>query len=432
VLGPIFSFALAGLMVGYLFISPLSDRFGHRRMMIVSTIAFGLFTALNALTTNVIQLLVLRFLIGVGLGAAAPSAVVLTSEYNPKQLRATFVLLIYCGFSLGFVAAGGLAAWLLPSLGWRSLFWVGAAAPVIISVFLVTSLPESFHFLINSGAAPEKVRAVLYQFIPGVPTLADAQHFAIESKDGRIAIYDLFKGACGFGTVILWIVFALNLAEFYALQRTNDLDRSSLSTQHGGVRDDTDDDRRDRRGAGDRPGDGSARSISLARRPLSSRCRLRGVHGYGHQQFQMGSLDCDVLYRRLRQRRAEKCYCACGDFLSARAAIDRCRPGAWFRAFGWHRRTTRDGSAAWRRHRIKLDLLFRGAAHACMWIADCPPGIACAAGGTATRNGREPSIEGISQPRLFHDDAPRGQIYVTSAYLCDERLNAARLPVQQE
>jgi MFS transporter, AAHS family, 4-hydroxybenzoate transporter len=217
-LGPIFSAALAGLMVGYLFISPLSDRFGHRRMMIVSTIAFGVFTALNALTTDVTELLILRFLTGVGLSAAAPSAVALTSEYNPQRLRATFILLIYCGFSLGFVAAGGLAAWMLPSLGWRSLFWMGAAAPLIISIFLVTSLPESFHFLVNSGAAPEKVRALLYRFIPDVRTLADAQHFAIESKDGRIAIYELFKGAYGFGTVILWIVFAVNLAEFYALQ----------------------------------------------------------------------------------------------------------------------------------------------------------------------------------------------------------------------
>ena len=142
----------------------------------------------------------------------------MTSEYNPKRLRATFVLLIYCGFSLGFVAAGGLAAWLLPSLGWRSLFWVGAAAPLIISIFLVTSLPELFHFLINSGASSEKVRDVLHQFIPGAQSLADAQRFAIESKSGRIAIYDLFKGARGVGTVIIWVVFFLNLAEFYALQ----------------------------------------------------------------------------------------------------------------------------------------------------------------------------------------------------------------------
>ena len=95
---------------------------------------------------------------------------------------------------------------------------VGAAAPLIISFFLVTLLPEVFHFLINSGASSEKVRDVLHQFIPGAQSLADAQRFAIESKSGRIAIYDLFKGARGVGTVIIWVVFFLNLAEFYALQ----------------------------------------------------------------------------------------------------------------------------------------------------------------------------------------------------------------------
>jgi MFS family permease len=92
VLGLIFSSALAGLMVGYLFISPLSDRFGHRRIMIVSTIAFGLFTALNTLSTNVTELLTLRFLTGVGLGATAPSAVALTSEYNPCDFRTSDLL----------------------------------------------------------------------------------------------------------------------------------------------------------------------------------------------------------------------------------------------------------------------------------------------------------------------------------------------------
>src|ERR1700758_3113760 len=43
-LGPIFSSALTGLMVGYLILSPLSDRFGHRRLILVSTVAFGFLT----------------------------------------------------------------------------------------------------------------------------------------------------------------------------------------------------------------------------------------------------------------------------------------------------------------------------------------------------------------------------------------------------
>ena len=58
------------------------------------------------LVGSVGPLLVLRFLTGLGLGAAAPSAIALTSEFAPRRRRATFVLVIYCGFSLGFVVAG--------------------------------------------------------------------------------------------------------------------------------------------------------------------------------------------------------------------------------------------------------------------------------------------------------------------------------------
>ena len=109
-LGPIFSSALTGLMVGYLLLSPLSDRFGHRRLILISTIAFGLLTLVTVFVSSVTELMILRFITGVALGAAIPSTVALTTEYSPKRLRATFVLVIYCGFSLGFVAAGALAA----------------------------------------------------------------------------------------------------------------------------------------------------------------------------------------------------------------------------------------------------------------------------------------------------------------------------------
>ncbi len=132
-LGPIFSSALTGLMVGYLVLSPLSDRFGHRRLIISSTVTFALLTLITVLATSVTQLIALRFVTGIALGAAIPSAVALTTEYSPKRLRATFVLALYCGFSLGFVAAGGVAAWIIPLHGWRSLLWIGAIAPLTLA-----------------------------------------------------------------------------------------------------------------------------------------------------------------------------------------------------------------------------------------------------------------------------------------------------------
>src|ERR1700730_10534131 len=107
VLRPIFSSALTGLMVGYLVLSPLSDRFGHRRLIIISTITFAFLTLITVLAPCVAELIALQVVTGLVLGATIPSALALTSEYSPKRLRASFVLAIYCGFSLGFVAAGG-------------------------------------------------------------------------------------------------------------------------------------------------------------------------------------------------------------------------------------------------------------------------------------------------------------------------------------
>src|ERR1700744_3135839 len=148
-LGPIFSSALTGLMVGYLLLSPLSDRFGHRRMLMASTISFGVLTLVTIFATNVTELIALRFLTGLGLGVAAPSAVALTGEYSPKRLRASFVLAIYCGFSLGFVAAGGLAAWLLPPYGWRAVLLASAVPPVLLFFALLLYLPESLDYLVR-------------------------------------------------------------------------------------------------------------------------------------------------------------------------------------------------------------------------------------------------------------------------------------------
>src|SRR5258707_13724100 len=151
-LGPIFSSALTGLMLGYLWLSQLSDRFGHRRLMLASTVAFGLLTLVTVFATSVTQLMILRLVTGAALGAAIPSTVALTTEYSPKRLRATFVLVIYCGFSLGFVADGGLAACSFPLYGWRSLLWMGALAPLLLDVCALLLLSESLDLLVCLNA----------------------------------------------------------------------------------------------------------------------------------------------------------------------------------------------------------------------------------------------------------------------------------------
>jgi len=217
-MGTIFSSTLVGLMVGYLVLSPLSDRFGHRRVILVSTFFFGLCTLLTIMAGNVTELLALRFLTGLGLGAAAPGAIALTGEYSPKRLRASFVLAIYCGFSLGFVAAGFAAGVLLAPYGWKSLLWVGGVFPMGLAVLLFFTLPESLAFLGRSPQGREQLQAILRRIDPALAAHAASLPAPAPGSARRAAIASLFTNGYTSGTVLLWFIFFLNLAAFYFMQ----------------------------------------------------------------------------------------------------------------------------------------------------------------------------------------------------------------------
>ncbi|RTL56833.1 MAG: MFS transporter [Rhodocyclaceae bacterium] len=216
-LGPIFSLGLAGLMVGFLVLSPLSDRIGRRKLILLSTVMFGVFTFATAFVSNIWELGALRFLTGLGLGGAAPGAVALTSEYSPKRLRATWVLIIYCGFSLGFIAAGA-AAQLIPAYGWRSVLWMGAAAPIIAAVLIAAFLPESIESLMKVPNGIERIKRTLKQLNP-VASFDDVT--AIRKDDVEVKVRPveaLFGGGRTLGTFMIWIAFFMNLGMFYFLQ----------------------------------------------------------------------------------------------------------------------------------------------------------------------------------------------------------------------
>ena len=216
-LGPVFGAGLFGLMIGALLLGPIADRIGRRRIVIISTAAFGIGTLATIFASDVPSLMAIRFLTGLGLGGAMPNAVALTSEFSPLRRRATMIMAMFCGFSIGAAIGGLLAAALIPAFGWRSVFVVGGVVPLLLVPFLVARLPESIRFLALSGRANDGVAALLTQIAPSVRHPAGTRFVVREIKLPGIPVVHLFGGGRAWATLALWALFFMSLLDLYLL-----------------------------------------------------------------------------------------------------------------------------------------------------------------------------------------------------------------------
>src|SRR5207244_3338821 len=160
-LAPLFGAGLAGLMAGAFLFGPLADKFGRKGVLIVCVLFFGLASLASASSTSLWELVILRFLTGLGLGGAMPNSVTLTSEYCPEKRRSFLVTTMFCGFTVGS-ALGGLAlAPLVGEWGWRSVLMLGGILPLVLLPMMVWQLPESVRYLIMEGKGLNRVAATL-------------------------------------------------------------------------------------------------------------------------------------------------------------------------------------------------------------------------------------------------------------------------------
>jgi len=216
-LGPVFSIGLVGLMLGALFIAPLADRIGRRPLIALSTLAFGIFTLATAWATNIEQLMVLRFLTGVGLGGCMPNGIAITSEFSPARSRAFLVMLMFNGFTLGSAAGGLISAELIPHFGWQSVFIAGGVLPLILTPIAWFLLPESLRFQVLNKAPAERVARVVKRLAPDLQVDADTVFQVEEVHTKRMSVRALLSDGRARRTILLWIVFFMSLLDVYLL-----------------------------------------------------------------------------------------------------------------------------------------------------------------------------------------------------------------------
>lgn len=216
-LGPVFGAGLFGLLVGSLAFSMAADKLGRRPVLIVSTIFFGLCMLATPLATTIDQLIAIRFVTGLGLGAIMPNSMALCGEFSPKRNRISIMMLISCGFTVGAMFGGVVSAALIPVFGWQAVFYLGGAVPLVIAVMMILHLPESIQFQVLAGKGSAKTLDVLRRTVRGADLPDNAQLVVAERDNGGVPVMELFRDGRTSGTLAIWAISLCNMIALYFL-----------------------------------------------------------------------------------------------------------------------------------------------------------------------------------------------------------------------
>ena len=216
-LAPIFSGGLLGIMVGSMAFSVAADRIGRRPVLIGGMLFLSLTTFATAKATSPDAMAILRFISGVAMGAVFPNALALAGEYSPARVKGMCVMMVSCGFVFGGAIGGFIAAALIPSFGWQSVFYVGAIAPLLMVVVLIFTLPESLQFLAANGKDTARMKLTLHRVAPELQLPSDASILISEHSPAGLPVVSLFRDGFFLGTVLLWIANFMNLLCLYFL-----------------------------------------------------------------------------------------------------------------------------------------------------------------------------------------------------------------------
>ena len=217
-LGPAFSASLFGILFGSPILGYVGDRFGRKWAIIAGCIIYGLCTLAIVWATSLMQIIVLRFLTGIGIGGLLPNTIALNSELSPKRRRATLIVLMFTGITLGSASPGAITAWLAPEYGWQVFFFVGGIVPLIVAFCLVFTLPESVKFLAQHPHRQDELLRVARKLRKDL-TLPDDARFELPPAThyGGVGLRDIFSGGLAVITPLLWLCFGTALMVNYFL-----------------------------------------------------------------------------------------------------------------------------------------------------------------------------------------------------------------------
>jgi MFS transporter, AAHS family, 4-hydroxybenzoate transporter len=217
-LAPVLAAALIGMILGGLGIGPIGDRMGRRKALLISTLLFGAGTLLGSTATSLPVLAFWRLLTGIGLGGALPNTTALMVEFSPPRWRSQAVAAAVVGVPIGGMIGAAIAAPLLPLLGWRAMFALGGALPLIWLVVIYFVVPESPRYLATREDKTSELAAILNR-IEGKARYTGGETFVLSSSSsgkGATRLGALFSRDLARDTLAAWVIFGTSTFAVYA------------------------------------------------------------------------------------------------------------------------------------------------------------------------------------------------------------------------
>ena len=216
------SIGFVGMAIGASLGGLLADRFGRRQVFALTLLVYGIATGASALVGGLAALLVLRFFVGLGLGAELPVASTYVSEFAPARIRGRLIVILEAFWAVGWTLAALIGYLVIPASadGWRWAFALGAI-PAVYALIVRWGLPESARWLERRGRFAQ-AEAVVRRFedaagveparAPGRPTTPPAKATSLGQRVGA-----LWSREFRVRTACLWLVwFCVNFSYYGA------------------------------------------------------------------------------------------------------------------------------------------------------------------------------------------------------------------------
>lgn len=216
-LGWLLSTGLIGMAIGALVLGPFADRYGRRKILILSLSLNTLGLLLSATAGSAVQLGLWRVVTGLGIGGILASITVIVSEYSNNRYRGMAISIYTAGYALGATLGGMGATQLIPAFGWRSVFLVGGLLTLAAIALTAALLPESVDWLrahrpADAQARVERIarRIGVHNNVQLGPAPVTA---ATTGRQGSLAT--LLSRRYRIPSVLLWISFFLIMFGLY-------------------------------------------------------------------------------------------------------------------------------------------------------------------------------------------------------------------------